>query len=353
MSNTQRLEYDYWIPIAEWAGSGTVNLAQNDVEYAYNTSTSTTASDTTSFATGPSGATIQIITTSLARAVRFQTPIQASDVVTVEFSENRIDWAPAGSLFSPSGYGIVPLIYDGNNNVGVGLWEDSAVAATDVKVYFSANPAGMGGTGNAYVSWNATSGAFYWRVKKVAGGQAVGFGAFQAASSTNPAGISGLVPALGLPGRTDGVAVAAGYVGERINSTSLSQTATVTANTAVDVSGSALPLTPGVWLVYFMGLFRIRNLSGGSLSVDGAIQLVTNAGVFAGGLFEVAGLQTLTGADTSFTASFAVPIVVAANTTYKLQVINSASAATSIAYFSSGGTFTNDASPLFYGLRIG
>jgi len=328
------------IPVNELAGSGTVNLAQNDVAYYYPTGGTWGTGGAVTCSIGPGGVLLGSTAVAgilFAWTMTPPTPVPIGTRPRIDISGDGIHWFPL------SGVDIENLRDDGTNFIGAGV---ALLNNGDISLQFGKYPSGVSS------AWTQPAPA-YLRVVIELPGQAVGFGGYQAASSTNPAGISGLVPAAGLPGRTDGVAVAAGYVGERINSTSLSQTATVTANTAVDVSGSALPLTPGVWLVYFMGLFRIRNLSGGSLSVDGAIQLVTNAGVFAGGLFEVAGLQTLTGADTSFTASFAVPIVVAANTTYKLQVINSASSATSIAYFSAGGTFTNDASPLFYGLRIG
>jgi hypothetical protein len=80
---------DFTIPIAEWAGSGTVNLAQNDVEYAYNNSTSTT-SDTTSFAYGPAGSQFYAFAPSgtdiITKRVKFQTPIQDRDLLFLEIS---------------------------------------------------------------------------------------------------------------------------------------------------------------------------------------------------------------------------------------------------------------------------
>jgi hypothetical protein len=106
------------------------------------------------------------------------------------------------------------LSYQAGKLYGMGIFSQPPGVATDIDVQFGqyaylSNSATYGATGTVWIA-----DLFNWRVGKASGGQAVGFGAFQAASPTNPAGISGLVPALGLPGRTDSVAVAAGYVGE-------------------------------------------------------------------------------------------------------------------------------------------
>jgi hypothetical protein len=189
------------VPIAEWAGSGTVNLAQNDVEYAYNTSTSTSANDETSFGYGPGGALIQNITAGIARTVRFQTPFQVGDYPIVEMSLDRRTWVPAGSVLES--YPIDTLHFNGTDNIGIGAFVASSLPNTDVKVYF-----GKYATGTT-VSWTTVGGsAIYWRVRKSAAGAAVGFGIVVPGTS------SGLVSASGLPGNTTGNAIASGYVGE-------------------------------------------------------------------------------------------------------------------------------------------
>jgi len=165
------------LQINELAGSGTVNLAQNDVEYAYNSSTNTTTSDTTSFAYGPGGAAIQSITVALARRVRFQAPIQATDRVIVEVSSDQVKWVEVGGKVAT--INIDRYRYDGTNNVGLGT--DTASANTDVDVIFGTYRAGTATT------W-AGAAALYWRVRKVSGGQAVGFGIVSGTSS-------GLLPA--------------------------------------------------------------------------------------------------------------------------------------------------------------
>jgi hypothetical protein len=245
------------VPIASLAGSGTVNLAQNDVEYAWNNGSATNADDTSSFGYGPDGtAVINFDTGGRSRTVRFQTPRQATDKIFIEFNNGNgwFDYAINFTRVSQltTQYGIT--------------WGGTATN-TDISVTFwfyadTYNNGSYGGAGRAWSVFNA----WKWRVRKVSGGQAVGFGAFQAASTANPAGISGLVPALGLPGRTDGVAIAAGYVGETKRSYKASNasqnisSATWTNLKDESVVDATVTLTAGVWLI-------LANVSlGGSVS---------------------------------------------------------------------------------------
>ena len=203
------------LQINELAGSGTVNLAQNDVEYASNASTAGAAdvANTASNVAGPAGALVPTFTSNVAnglaaRYVLFQTPIQDGDDITIQVQDTGS--GPWVNIEENSRYAAA--VRQGAGFYGMFL---RVINSTTVSVDM-----GAGGPQPTNATFAATAGNWpfnagdRWRVRKVSGGQAVGFGAFQAASSTNPAGISGLVPALGLPGRTDGVAVAAGYVGE-------------------------------------------------------------------------------------------------------------------------------------------
>jgi hypothetical protein len=171
------------IPINEWAGSGTVNLAQNDVEYASNSS-ATDASDTTSFAYGPSGSVgvigVTTLTATRTKRVRFLTPIQATDSIVVEFQDNANGgWVPVSAFR----YG---MIYTEQNtgSYGSGIQQ---VNSTDVDVKFGQYAYANGATfGAAGVNWSGAVGTLSlkaWRVKKISGGNAVGFGAATATSS--------------------------------------------------------------------------------------------------------------------------------------------------------------------------
>ncbi len=224
------------VPISEWAGSGTVNLAQNDVEYASNSSTSTTTGDTTSFAYGPAGSAIQSITVALNRRVRFRSPIQATDAVEVEMSADGVRWVPVGGVITTSANtGVASLDYDGTDETGIGLRSSTDVAAaTDIDVRFGTKR--LTGT-----TW-ASVAALFWRVKKSSGGQAVGFGL------VNPGVSAGLVSANGLAGKTNGVAVGAGYVGQ-VRSQASGGAAAWTSTQYTDGGNTGLTLQAGVWMV--------------------------------------------------------------------------------------------------------
>jgi len=176
-NNGGQLLYEALIPIAEWAGSGTVNLAQNDVEYAYNTSTSTTATDTTSFGYGPQGATIQSITAALTRRVQFQTPIQTGDQLVLELSSDGVIWVPSSQVPYLSRYydDFVSQFY------GIG-WQ--AVGPSTVDVLFGRYSQDDGTPGSTGEAWSARGlNAYKWRVRKSSPGAAVGFGIVSETSS--------------------------------------------------------------------------------------------------------------------------------------------------------------------------
>jgi hypothetical protein len=163
------------VPIAEWAGSGTSNLAQNDCEFAANSSTSD-AADTSSFVYGQAGSAFPgALTANRSKRVRFQTPIQASDLIQIEVDPDGVaEWAPIGQS----------RIGGGNDATHGITWQRVSSSTTDIDVNFGS--AGFNATGlTAAAAWS-TLASGKWRVRKLAGGQAVGFGA-----ATNTA--SGLI----------------------------------------------------------------------------------------------------------------------------------------------------------------
>lgn len=156
------------VPIAEWAGSGTVNVVQNDVEYAFNTATAD-SSDTTSFGYGPSGVIFGSYTTATRnKRVRFQTPIQTTDLITLEILDAALQWLPYE----------VSLGVSASTTTGMGI---TVVNATDVDVMFASGGYGNtvrtgAGTWSNITSWK-------WRVRKSSGGNAIGFGSATTTSS--------------------------------------------------------------------------------------------------------------------------------------------------------------------------
>jgi hypothetical protein len=260
------------VPIAEWAGSGTVNVAQNDVEYAFNTSTATASNDTTSFGYGPAGAQIQVITTALVRTVRFQTPIQATDQMTVQVSDDRTKWVDLGPMLNAAGTARI-MPYQVQNGTQYGLGEIQVQNATDITVRFgvySYQGASYGGSGD---SWT-TPGLMYWRVVKSKSGQAVGFGEVAQNSS-------GLVKSAGqLKGTNTNDVAATGYVGEVLQS---STSATNFTTSAQYQDAASVTLTAGMWAIY--GLMRFtRNGSTFSVTPTAVVGVSTSSGNSGTGL---------------------------------------------------------------------
>lgn len=172
--NTETHNISVLIPIAEWAGSGTVNLAQNDVEYASNSDTSD-GNNTSAFAYGSSGSVVPTIVStagSLSRdkTVRFQTPILPTDEITLEIQELGTGaWIPIDSQQSYSSFD-----FQGATAYGIAF---EYVNSTDIKVMFFRG--GRIASNATYAQAGASyprNGTDRWRVKKSSGGQAVGFG---------------------------------------------------------------------------------------------------------------------------------------------------------------------------------
>jgi hypothetical protein len=282
------------IPISEWAGSGTVNLAQNDVEYAYNSDSTTSAGHTadTGFAYGPQGVNfLGIVSTTTGysltkKRVRFQTPVRSTDKIEIEISgDNGTTWSSLGDNAD-----VIPLDASGNYVYGMGI---VPINTTDVYVQFGNGGRTRSETSTVFSAagqaWTEISGNRKWRLKKSSAGAAVGFGIVQ------PGVSSGLVSASGLPGNTTGNAIASGYVGERL--APLTETFAVSvSNTGAGSELKSLTLTPGVWMVYGFAVAPIGTLSGPQYSTlvltttsnsfnavdnrEGACQLTINGNSF-------------------------------------------------------------------------
>lgn len=170
--------FDLQFPIAEWAGSGTVNVVQNDVEYAYNTDV-TDASNTTSFGYGPAGVAFTPATAIRNKRVQFLTPISATDQIVLEVQYTTGPWIPLAQ--GDANTGLQPLVYNGGANT-YGLGFDWSLTGTNyVTVAFGKYMYPSGATwAAAGTAWNTS---FNWRVKKFKGGAAVGFSAASATAS--------------------------------------------------------------------------------------------------------------------------------------------------------------------------
>lgn len=240
-ANTDTLSINFTVPIVGW--SSNVTMANRSVEeYAFNTSTSTSTNDSTSFGYGSSGALIQSITTNLTRRVRFQTPIQTTDVLTIEvdYGSNGI-WTTVGSGMGSGGTAISVIMSYGGTYYGMG-WYAISTSKTDVDVYFGGYACDDVSYGSTGVAWSSIAANTKWRVRKVSGGASVGFP----------------VSARNIVGDTSGTAVPSGYIGETIESSSTGTGKTLTNNAYVTFSNNTLGgvaggvvLTPGKWSLTF------------------------------------------------------------------------------------------------------
>lgn len=169
------------VPIAEWSGSGTVNLAQNDVEYASTSGTWDASSSTTVY--GQSGSQMGgALTGGRAKTVTWKYPIQVTDKFDVEFSTDRVNWHSANfSRIGGSSTYVIPGIDSGFTAFSGVVWRHPSSTTTEV---LFGRYASIANDDSPTGDWPSDA---YWRVVKYSGGAAVGFGI---ASGGN----SGLIP---------------------------------------------------------------------------------------------------------------------------------------------------------------
>lgn len=165
---TEQVNFALRIPIAEWAGSGTVGLGTNRVEYASNNGT-WDSSDTSSFAYGPSGASIggSLTASTRTKRVRFQAPIQATDAIEVQFSDDGVIWGTAGEILINNG--ATQNLHNNGTSVAGVAWVK--VSATEIGVQFGQYQ-NVRDDNSSTANW--TSG--YWRVRKTSAGVVTGYG---------------------------------------------------------------------------------------------------------------------------------------------------------------------------------
>jgi hypothetical protein len=141
----------FTVPIAEWAGNGTVNLgAGAQVEYA--------ADDGSADVFGPNGALVPNVAFATGNTFRdfsFNTPQGVTQAMCVELNYRGNGWSPAGDIFPYS---------TGNNTVAAnaygvqGYWSSSTV----YRVAF-------GNRGTAVSASNLSDGASAWATEYAAG----------------------------------------------------------------------------------------------------------------------------------------------------------------------------------------
>jgi hypothetical protein len=150
------------VPIAEWAGSGTVQLAQNDTSFA--------ADDGTNDVFGPSGAAVPTIglgTGVTTRSFTYQEPLQQQDNFRVEFQ------FAVGEAWYPAEYHFPWLQTAATDYYGLSLMQTGSSVMITFGNRGGRPSAGIGSNG---LAWNT---AWRWRVRKSSAGAAVGFGIVQ------------------------------------------------------------------------------------------------------------------------------------------------------------------------------
>ena len=168
------LQGEFTVPIAEWAGSGTVNLGANDYEVAY--TTGSWDADSTATAYGWTGATISgdFATTFRSKTVTWQTPIQNGEEVVLWMKPTAGPWQPAAFIQSGNNISLQPFNYTtgtgGAESFGFSVVNTSTTTTrVNFGRYGSANMAG------AARGWNSDFLNYQWAVVKGKIGSAVGF----------------------------------------------------------------------------------------------------------------------------------------------------------------------------------
>lgn len=170
------------IPIAEWAGNGTVNLGPGAQQEFCSVTSTWDAADTTATALSRSpGGTLMGGTLSLSRTkrVQFQYPIQADDLISLEFSSDGSAWT-AAAYSRLNGFLVVPST-NSADTANSGVWyERVSGSTTQIDVIFGRYMS-MANDDSPVTDWPSANA--YWRVRKAKASSPVGFGLATATES--------------------------------------------------------------------------------------------------------------------------------------------------------------------------
>lgn len=262
---TTQFTLNFNIPIVEFAG-GAVNLgAGAQISYASNNGSNTAVDDSTNFVAGAS----QFInyTATHYKDVQLPYPIQATQRPVIELTgDGGTTWLEVGhsnSILTP--YVVL-------NGVTYGM-EVRALSSTKVRVYFGQYRTNFSttfaGAGNVWSDIAATS-TYQWRVNVANPSSPVGYGL----AGTD--GSSGLYKAGQAPGLATGAAIAAGYVGEVVESAT-AIVAAPTSNVAYNVQSMSVPI--GRWKIEGVFFFSAGSVTGNTYVVAA---LSTSSGIVPG-----------------------------------------------------------------------
>jgi len=180
-ATADRLTVRFSLPISSLAGSGTVNLGQNVVEYA--SVGGTWDADSTTTVYGPGGSLMGgALSAGRVKTITWQTPVQVTDRIQIWASKDGRQWQPING--AKIGSGNTPIVNSVNaagsmlQGSGVGWYAGATAYTTIVEfsryVYMSNDDSPTG-------DWPSSEA--YWVATKSSAGAAVGFGAATATSA--------------------------------------------------------------------------------------------------------------------------------------------------------------------------
>lgn len=192
MGDSGTLRDKLWVsvllPVNEWTGSGTLNVAQNDVEYASVAGTWDADSSTTVYG---SGGTLMggALTATRLKTITWQTPVLPTDRIQVWASKDQITWVPInGAQIGSGNTNVIPSASStGSGLSGVNIRGSSS---TQTIIAFQRYPNAANDDSPAD-DWPSASA--YWVATKARAGAAIGFGTVSSTSAgLMPANLSNL-----------------------------------------------------------------------------------------------------------------------------------------------------------------
>ncbi len=152
----------------------------------------------------------------------------------------------------------------------------------------------------------------------------------------------------GLIGRTSGVAISSGTVGETV-SAGLSPLTTIT-TTEADVSGASLTLSPGVWQIYYSVSMNSQTAASSGCQVFGGVVITDSSNTEIGGSYRSLYVVTRSNAVVDNISALATSTVVniSSSATYKLRAKRIDSGCTGAATI----TNSNQNKSSFFAVRI-
>lgn len=329
LAASDRVDFEFEVPIAEWSGNGSVNLGPGaQVEIASNDGSGGTSAGSTyntgSVAGASRFASVNSVTGSNSVTqylVTFQSPIQALNDIKLEVStDGGVTWDGGGSDIVN-----IPMVVQNQSKYGMRV-----VPNNSTSVYVQFGNQGTVSSSATYAAsaaaWSGPAGVstYLWRLKKVNPSSPVGFGL------AGVDGSSGLYKAGQAPGIVSGVAIGAGYLGETISATVAAVSA---AGTNTNGLVTSVALTPGKWKI--SGTI-ISNRNGATIVAGNQnmkYSLLGNGGTPADGTVRGKDLYPMNGPLPIDYTDVTLPIAgytvnISVNTTYYLYASNKYSAGT-------------------------